>query len=134
MRITSFYPVLASADVASAAEFYRGRLGFETTYESSWYVSLRLGSFELALLSHDHPTVPEGYRNLPTGVIVNLEVDDVDAMHERLVREAGLDTVLSLRSENFGQRHFIVAAPDGVLLDVIQPIEPTAEFAQAYLQ
>lgn len=134
MQITGFYPVLASADVVSAADFYRGHLGFETTYESSWYVSLRLGTFELAILSHDHPTVPEGHRSLPAGVIVNLEVDDVDAVHERLVQEAGLEQVLPLRSEDFGQRHFIVAAPDGVLLDVIQPIEPTAEFARAFVQ
>jgi hypothetical protein len=29
--------------------------------------------------------------------------------------------MLAARNEAFGQRHFIVAAPDGVLVDVITP-------------
>lgn len=122
------------ADVTAAAAFYRDVLGLKTTYETDWYVSLRLGSFELGLVHHRHPTVPEGYRAMPQGVIVNLEVDDVDAMHARLTAEAGLEPVRSLRDEDFGQRHVIVAAPDGVLVDVIQPIPPTPEFAAAYAE
>lgn len=132
MSVTSFYPVLMAQDVAAAAAFYRDALGFESTYESDWYVSLRLGAFELAVVAHDHPTVPEGYRALPRGVLVNLEVDDVDAVHARLTEHLGLSPVLALRDEDFGQRHFIVPAPDGVLLDVIQPIPPSGEYAQAY--
>lgn len=134
MPVTAFYPVVTSADVPAAAAFYRDALGFATTYESDWYVSLRLGAFELAILDHAHPTIPEGYRNPPRGVILNLEVDDVDAVHARLTGELGMTTALSLRDEDFGQRHVIVAAPDGVLLDVIQPIPPTAEFADAYAE
>ena len=36
---------------------------------------------------------------------------------------------LTLRDEAFGQRHFILADPGGVLVDVIKPIPPSAEFA-----
>jgi catechol 2,3-dioxygenase-like lactoylglutathione lyase family enzyme len=132
MAVTAVYPVLMSQDVAAAASFYREALGFETTYESDWYVSLRLGAFELAVLAHDHPTIPEGHRALPRGVLVNIEVDDVDDVHARLTGRPGLTPVLPLRDEDFGQRHFIVAAPDGVLLDIIQPIPATAEYADAY--
>ena len=132
MSATSFYPVLMTQDVPAAAAFYRDAIGFELTFESDWYVSLRLGVFELALLAYDHPTVPEAHRALPRGVILNLEVDDVDAVHERLTKGLGLPPILELRNEGFGQRHFIVAAPDGVMLDVIQPIEPSAEYADAY--
>ena len=133
MRTTSFYPVLMSGDVATAARFYREVLGFEVVYDSDWYVSLRLGQFELAILAHDHPTVPEGYRALPRGVILNLEVTDVDAVHARLTQHPEITVVLPLRDEDFGQRHVIVTAPDDVLLDVIQPIAPTAEYAEAYV-
>ncbi|WP_425846560.1 hypothetical protein [Agrococcus sp. TSP3-2-1] len=38
-----------------------------------------------------------------------------------------------MRDEDFGQRHCIFEAPDGVLLDAIQPIAPSAAFAKAYL-
>lgn len=84
------------------------------------------------LLAYDHPTVPEAHRALPRGVILNLEVDNVDAVHDRLTKRMGLQPILELRNEDFGQRHFIVSAPDGVMLDVIQPIEPSAEYADAY--
>ena len=132
MTVTSLYPVLASADVPAAASFYRSVLGFTTTFESDWYVSLRLGAFELAILQYDHSTIPQAYRNLPRGVIVNLEVDNVDAIHSRLTRELGLEPVMEIRDEDFGQRHFTIPAPDGVLLDIIQPIPPSAQYAPAY--
>ncbi|NDK30295.1 VOC family protein [Nesterenkonia haasae] len=132
MVTTSFYPVLMSSDVPAAADFYRGHLGFETVYDSSWYVSLRLGAFELALLAREHETVPASHQALPQGVILNLEVDDVDAFHERLKAIPSLRTVQPLRSEDFGQRHFILEGPDRVLIDVIQPIEPTTEFMDSY--
>lgn len=134
MSITSFYPVIMSRDVAAAAAFYRDHLGFEVTYDSSWYVSLRLGAFELALLAHDHETVPENSRFLPQGVILNLEVEDVEEIHRQLVTQQGLLPVMPLRSEDFGQRHFILEGPDSVLIDVIQPTEPTVEFADAYIE
>jgi catechol 2,3-dioxygenase-like lactoylglutathione lyase family enzyme len=131
--LTSVYPVLMSADVAAAARFYREHLLFEPTFESDWYVSLRRDRWELAVLAADHPTIPEGRRGSPAaGVLVNLEVDDVDAEHARLVEGAGLTAVLPLRSEPFGQRHFILAAPDGVLVDVITPIPPDPGFAAQF--
>ena len=34
--------------------------------------------------------------------------------------------------EPFGQRHFITADPNGVMIDVIKPIPPSAEFAAQY--
>jgi catechol 2,3-dioxygenase-like lactoylglutathione lyase family enzyme len=123
MATTSIYPVLMSADVAAAAGWYRRYLGFEATWESEWYVSLRRDHWELAVLDAAHPTVPEPWRGrVAQGVLVNLEVDDVDGEHRRLVVDGDLEPLLSLRSESFGQRHFILAAPDGVLVDVITPI------------
>jgi hypothetical protein len=47
---------------------------------------------------------------------------------------AALDPVLPLRDEAFGQRHFIVRDPAGNLVDVIENIPPSEEFASAYSQ
>lgn len=57
----------------------------------------------------------------------------MDAEWERLVTSEGLHPILELRSEDFGQRHFIVADPNGVLIDVITPIAPTAEYREQYV-
>jgi len=132
MEITSFYPVLMVEDVGAAARFYRETLGCETTFEADWYVSLRFDGGELAVLDSTHETIPEGFRTPVTGLLLNIEVEDAKAEHDRLVRALGLTERLTLRDEAFGQRHFIVEAPGGVLLDVIEPIAPTAEFVDAY--
>lgn len=130
MPVTSIYPVLMTTDVASTARFYRENFDFSPTFESDWYVSLRRDNWELAVLDAHHETVPSGLRGKSTtGLIVNIEVDDVDDHYRRLVTDGDLQAVLPIRSEAFGQRHFIVAGPDGVLIDVITPIEPADAFA-----
>lgn len=128
MDLTSCYPVLMSSDVTGASAFYRETFGFEVTFESDWYVSLRRDRFELALLAHDHATVPEGYRDPPGVGLVNLEVTDADAVYRDVIDRCGLEPVVTLRDEDFGQRHFILAGPDRTLVDVIQPIPPTPDF------
>lgn len=135
MRSTSYYPVLFSADVAAATRFYCDHLQFAPLYTSDWYVHLQSREdpgVNLAIVDRNHPTVPEPARGGPGGVILNFEVEDPDAHHLRLA-EAGLPILLSLRDEDFGQRHFILQGPDGVLIDVIRPIPPSADFAAAYV-
>lgn len=127
--LTSFYPVLMSQNVAAAGSFYVEHLGFEIVFEADWYISLRRDQWELAILQHDHETIPEGFRKPITGLLLNFEVEDVDAEYQRLVVEGDLPARLPLRSESFGQRHFIIEAPDGVLIDLITPIPMSGEFA-----
>lgn len=135
MNLTSFYPVLMVDDVAASAHFYRDVLGFETTFEADWYVSLRHDvAGELAILDRTHETVPEGFREPVGGLLLNVEVSDAVAEHARMVEDLQLPQRLPLRDEAFGQRHFIVEAPGGVLIDVIEPIEPSAEFIAAYVE
>ena len=45
----------------------------------------------------------------------------------------GLPILLALRDEDFGQRHFITQDPDGVMIDVITPIAPSAAFQAQYV-
>lgn len=130
--LTSFYPVIATERIPETHHFYRDHFGFKTTFEVDWYVSLRRPgpmAYELGLLDPTNPSVPEGYRLPVQGLILNFEVEDVDAEWRRLVVEGGLEPEQTLRSEDFGQRHFIVADPSGVLVDVITPIAPEGEFA-----
>jgi catechol 2,3-dioxygenase-like lactoylglutathione lyase family enzyme len=135
MQLTSFYPVLSSDDVAATKAFYTTYLGFSVTFEADWYVSLRQSVepfYELAIIARDHETMPEGYRRPVSGLILNFEVADVDAEYVRLVEQGGLDALVPLRSEAFGQRHFIVTDPNGVMIDVIKVIPPSPEYAAQF--
>ncbi|MGN9838120.1 VOC family protein [Nonomuraea sp. H19] len=133
MELSSFYSVICTAKVDESKDFYVRLFGFEVTFEADWYVSLRRGTYELALLDHAHPTLPEAYRRPVAGLLLNFEVADVDAEWRRLVAGEGLSPELALRDEDFGQRHFIVSDPNGVLIDVITPIAPTGEYAAQYV-
>jgi catechol 2,3-dioxygenase-like lactoylglutathione lyase family enzyme len=135
MSLTSLYPVLMTDDLGATAGFYRDVIGMETTFTSDWYVSFRRDGFELAVLDRSHETVPAAFRRAPSGgILINVEVEDAGSWHTELIERRGLPVVQPLRDEDFGQRHFIIEAPDGVLLDVISPIPPSQAFADAYAQ
>ena len=134
MKTTSYYPVIMTADVAATAAFYVEHFRFTPLFESDWYVHLQSAedeSVNLAVLDGDHETIPAKGRGRVGGLLLNFEVEDPDAEYNR-ARKAGLPILLELRDEDFGQRHFITSDPNGVLIDIIKPIPPSAEFAAQY--
>ena len=134
MKCQQYYPVLLSDRVNETADFYVRHFAFRTVFTSDWYVHLQSREDDhvnLAVMQAGHPTIPGPKAERTSGLLINFEVDDVDAHHARLAA-AGVPIVLSLRDEPWGQRHFIAQDPNGVLIDVITPIAPSAEFAAAY--
>ncbi len=134
MRCSSYYPVIMTDDVATTAAFYVQHFRFKALFEIDWYVHLQSTedeSVNLAVMHGSHATIPASARGNVSGLILNFEVDDPDAEFER-AQAAGLPILLSLRDEEFGQRHFITADPNGVLIDVIKPIPPTEAFLEHY--
>lgn len=129
--MNSFYPVVQVSDPATVARVFVDLFGFHETFATEWYVSLRHGAHEIAFLDATHETIPEGFRNECRGILLNIEVDDARAEYERL-RGTDLPIRRTIRDEAFGQRHFIVEVPGGILVDVIEEIPPSAEFAAAF--
>jgi catechol 2,3-dioxygenase-like lactoylglutathione lyase family enzyme len=135
MPLESFYPVLLTADVRASTRFYTEHMGFEKVFESDWYVSLKHlenPTYELAIISHNHETIPEGYRRSTSALLLNFEVPRVESEHEQL-RAAGVKILQPLEDLPAGQRHFICQAPGGVMVDVFQETPPSPEFAEHYL-
>lgn len=134
MKCTQFYPVLMTNDVDGTRDFFTRHFDFQPLFESDWYVHLQMRGDEavnLAVLRGDHPTIPDAGRGRAAGLLLNFEVDDVDAEFHRLTGQ-GLVPILPLRDEDFGQRHFILHGPEGVLIDIITPIPPSEDFAAGY--
>ena len=107
-------PALCADDVAATRDFYVDLLGFDVIFDSGWYVQLAAPddpTRQVGIVERTHETVPEGHRRPPAGVLVSVEVDDVDAVHRRAL----------------GQRHFITRDPAGTMVDVITPIEASPE-------
>src|SRR5690606_5814330 len=92
MKVTSYYPVLMTGDVGGTAAFWQRHFGFVPRFESDWYVHLQSEADEqvnLAILDGDHETIPAAGRGAVGGLLLNFEVEDVDAEYARL-RAAGL--------------------------------------------
>ncbi|TPM30928.1 VOC family protein [Mesorhizobium sp. B2-3-4] len=136
MKTTSYYPVLMTGDVAGTAAFYVEHFGFQPLFESDWYVHLQSVDSKrvnLGIVQGDHETIPEQGRGRTSGLLINFEVRDPDAVYARILA-AGLPILRTLRDEPFGQRHFITRDPNGVLIDVIKPIPPSEEFLAQYAE
>ena len=113
MKSTSYYPVIMTDDVAGTAAFYCAHFRFEALFTSDWYIHLQSSEDEkvtLAVLDGQHETIPAEGRGRVSGLLLLKDIQD----------------------EDFGQRHFITADPNGVLIDVIKPIPPNADFAAMY--
>ncbi len=135
MKLDSMYPVLLTDDVAGCSGFFVEHMGFEERFRSDWYVSLvhgGNGAYELAIISHDHETIPGDFRR-PTGVLLlNFEIPDVHSEHDRLTAE-GVEVLQPMQDLPAGQRHFICRAPGGVMVDVIEVVPLTEEYADNYV-
>ncbi len=134
MKCTQYYPVIMTGDVAATSRFYQENFRFEVKFDSDWYVHLQSAEDEkvnIAILQGDHETVPAIARAKVSGLLLNFEVEDVDAEYEA-VQKSGLPVLLPIRDEDFGQRHFITQDPNGVLIDVIKPIPPSEAFLAQY--
>ncbi len=134
MNISSYYPVLRVSDVASTAAFYETHFGFKKGFDSGWYVHLVMpeqSAVNLAIMESSHESLPAGRGENVQGLLLNFELDDVDAVYARM-QASDVEILLPLRDEPWGQRHFIMRDPAGVLIDVIKLIPPSAEYAAQY--
>ena len=136
IRPNSSFPVFTVRDLEAAKTFYSANLGFGVAFENDWYIHLVSDSgVQLGFLLPDQPTQPEIFHQAysGSGVIFSIEVDDADAAYA-FAQNQSLDIVLELRSEDWGQRHFCIEDPNGVYIDIVQAIAPSAEYERSYQQ
>lgn len=135
MQVNSYYPVLCVDNLKEVSAFYQMYFGFELAFENDWYTHLTLkgdDAVNIALVNATHESVPQACQRKVEGVLLNFEMEEVDTLYQTF-QEKNLNILLELRDEEWGQRHFIVADPAGVMVDVIKLIEPSEAFKQHYL-
>ncbi|WP_426082713.1 VOC family protein [Enterococcus sp. LJL51] len=132
---TSCYPVLMSQDIQKGAAFFMQVFGFQETFTSDWYISLKNDDdFELALIDSQHDTIPDQYKAVSQGIILNFEVDNVDQLYTEIVTKQKAPILMELQDEDYGQRHFLIESPDKLLIDVIQVIPPSDDYLEKYVE
>ena len=130
----SLFPDICSRNLVESKEFYVSLLGFEVIFEIDWYIQLqspRAEPIQIAFVDINHPSVPTGHQKTPQGVVITVELDDIDSVYNKAL-DLQLPMIVQLCDEEWGQRHFMVEDPNGLLVDVYTMIEPSASFAEQH--
>lgn len=131
MKINLVGVAIMSRNPAASARWFVDHFGFTIGVDIGWYINTQLEGHEnisLDFVDRDHASSPEMLRGKQVaGTLLAFLVDDVDAEEKRL-RAAGLEIVLPLVSEPWGQRRFQVMGPDGLVVEVLQAIEPSPQW------
>lgn len=136
IEVASSFPVFIVKDIPAAKAFYTAHLGFHLAFDGEWYVHLVTESgVQVGFLLPDHPTQPAIFHKPYSGegALFNLEVEDADKAYA-FAKKQSLKIVHDLVSEDWGQRHFCVEDPNGVILDIVESFEPTEEYQADYVE
>ncbi|RFA30956.1 glyoxalase [Alkalilimnicola ehrlichii] len=131
MSIQSSSMTIVTSRVQEVRRFYEDHLDALTSFDCGWYIVLRLGrqkpAPELCLMEPQ-----DGMPEFSGGITLNLQVEDVDKMHQRAVTE-GLIPTVPLEDHPWGDRGFGIQDPAGITIYCYQPIVPSETFRQYFL-
>ena len=124
----AYFPVLVTNDIAESKEFFTKLFGFEPVFDADWYVHLvHESGAQLGFLVPNHPSQPPAVQKpfQGGGLIYSFEVENVDEAYEKMKDSA--EILLEPKTEEWGQRHFLVSAPSGLIVDVIKNEDPSLD-------
>ncbi|WP_309135560.1 VOC family protein [Cellulomonas sp.] len=125
MHVQQIGVAYAAADPTAAGAWLAEHLGFRTLVDLGWYVSTQHPDREevrVDFVRGDHATWPAPAAGVG-GAMLALVVTDVDGQHARMTA-AGVTVLKELVTEPWGQRRFQAAGPDGLVVELVQPVEP----------
>jgi uncharacterized glyoxalase superfamily protein PhnB len=131
MQFTLIGMAVAAEEPARSAAWFAEHFGFRVGIDIGWYVNTQHPGHQnvsLDFVQRDHESWPAATRGKTVvGTLLAFLVSDVDAEFDRLTA-AGLEVVLPLVTEPWGQRRFQLAAPDGLLVEVLQSVTPDPQW------
>jgi uncharacterized glyoxalase superfamily protein PhnB len=123
MHVAASAVSLTVADPEASGRFLAQHFGFEAEMAADGFVSLTRADvdFNVIFLRAGLATFKPRDRagRVADGLLLVFVVDDVDAEHERLAA-AGVEILTALETEEWGERFFQVADPNGVIVQLVQ--------------
>lgn len=135
MQINLVGIALQADDPRASADWFVDHFGFTVNVDIGWYVNTqheRQPQLSLDFVQRDHESSPAVLRGKQVaGTLLAFLVDDVDAEEQRL-RQSGLEVVLPLTTEPWGQRRVQVMGPDGLVVEVLQMVPADPDWLAAH--
>ena len=135
VKATGFFPVMTTTKLIECRNFYMQYFGFIVVFEADWYIQLVSETgIQLGFLQPNHPTQPDFLQAAygGSGLIYSFEVSDVDQEYEKF-KKSKMAILFQIKTEEWGQRHFMIKDPSGMVVDVVQHAEPTDEYKEKYI-
>jgi uncharacterized glyoxalase superfamily protein PhnB len=126
MQITASAISLNVPDAATSGDFLQQYFGFDVDMSSNGFVSLSRSDAAMNVIFLDaglgsfKPASHAGVAR--DGILIVFVVDDIDAQWERLKDVVEIAT--PIETEPWGERYFQVLDPNGVILQLVQWLEP----------
>ena len=126
MKVIRIVPNLASEAFEATRDFYRDLFDLVVSVElEDWYLQLAPESdttLNIGFVKPDHELFAGRTASPRTyGVVVTIHVDDVDEAYRR-ARRRGAEIAAEIRDEEYGQRHFLLVDPNGLVLNVMSTL------------
>lgn len=125
--ISRGFPNILSNDLATAKQWYVDLLGWESEFDSDWFVHLKsptAPNVELGILDAKHEIVPSSVSSVSGGTLLTFVVDDVEVVYQR-ASELGHAVLEPPTDLFYGQRRMILADPDGTHIDISSDCPPS---------
>ena len=108
-------------------KFYTEILDFGVSFENEFYILLHTPdqSAENSFLQPNHPSQKPIFQSEfnGKGVYLTIEVENVDEVYKQL-KEKGIQMVIEIRDEPWGDRHFAIKDPNGIGIDIVTYTKP----------
>lgn len=118
---TRLLPNICTDRMEETRDFYAELLGFHVGFEhEGWYIQMASPvdpGLQIGIMRRDSEFTPKAYQQPAQGVIISVQVEDVDATYA-VVQERGFRISYELCDESFGMRRFMVADPNGLLVNL----------------
>jgi predicted enzyme related to lactoylglutathione lyase len=135
MAALTAYPLITVNNLKTSRNFFLTHFQMGVVFEANWVVMLSNGTdgaICLGLMTADHPSNPPGPEVFEgRGMIMTLQVENVSEIYARL-QQSGVPIVYPLQDEPWGQRRFMTRDPSGIMIDVVEQIEPAPGFWDQY--
>ncbi len=126
MKIKQMIPLFITDRLDEVKSFYTEHLRFKVTFDSERFLSLQ-STEESGVEISFMPSEDKSLRNYQGGgMMLCLEVDDVDAEYERLTKE-GVRSNDTPKDHPWGDRSFWIDDPLGVTLYIYKTIPASKE-------
>lgn len=122
--LRNIFPLVIVKDLTKERDFFKNVLDFNIVFEADWYIQLEQEGNQIALMIENSENQPKFLHKsfADRGVVITLEFDNIAEVYKNLKNKA--EVLLELKTEEWGQTHFIIKTPGNLIVDMVNYTSP----------